>query len=701
MRADIQGLRMLAVTLVVVFHLFPTILPGGFIGVDVFFVISGFLITGHLLREVEASGHINIGQFWARRARRLLPAALLVLAFCLALTLLVMPSTTRLLNLGEIAAASVYVLNWVLASSSTDYMAQGTPDSLVQHYWSLSVEEQFYIVWPVLLTVAIVLSMWLHNRKPGHASAGRNRMIRRRAIVAALLIVFALSLAFSIYETAVSQPTAYFVTTTRAWEFALGGFVALVPTSTLPALQRAVVSGIALVALAWTAFAFGPQTAFPGWIALIPVLATAALIWVGDSSESFAPQRLARPKWVQFLGDTSYAVYLWHWPLIVVLAATLASWSEFARALIVVPLTVVLAGITKKYVEDPVRRARGSIRRPLVTFAAVAIATATVAGVALGSSALLRHAIEQRQAELTAPVPEVAPEQQATGPAAIAPGSCIGADAVLNGCENPHAYTDTIDPAFTAIDRPSNWFVEPPADAHCTLNSVADQVERSCNFPAASDDAPQIMLIGDSHAEHVASPIQRAAAANGWGWRYESRAGCSLFSPPDPDDVPLEARCVEWAQQTREAIASDPTIDTVILTVRVALYESWLEEATEGINTLKAAGKNVVVLRDVPEVGVIDENGNRSIGPNCVLLNEGIDDACSWPDENLPDWLVEAANATGSPVIDLHEIMCPGGTCHMLFGGTIAYFDENHLSKTFAATLADWFSRQLYPLVSS
>ncbi|OAN41282.1 acyltransferase family protein [Microbacterium sp. H83] len=292
-RRDIQGLRALAVTLVVVFHLLPALLPGGYVGVDVFFVISGFLITAHLLRELEATGTVRVTEFWARRVRRLLPASLLVLAVCAVLTFTVMPGITRVQNFFEIAVASGYVLNWNLAASAVDYLNASNPESLVQHYWSLSVEEQFYLVWPLLLVVAVFLAF--RGRPPRGEIAGRTSHggTTRRAVLAALLLVFVASLVFSIVETARSQPSAYFITTTRAWEFALGGLVALVPTLRLGGIVHAAVSWVALAAIVASAFLFGAGTAFPGSIALIPVGATALLILLGDSDSPVSPQRLS------------------------------------------------------------------------------------------------------------------------------------------------------------------------------------------------------------------------------------------------------------------------------------------------------------------------------------------------------------------------------------------------------------------------
>ncbi|MGH2943554.1 MAG: acyltransferase family protein, partial [Solirubrobacteraceae bacterium] len=226
LRPEIQALRALAVLTVVVYHLWPAAMPGGFVGVDVFFAISGFLITAHLVREVEKTGRLSIWRFWARRARRLLPAALLTLLACAVATLLLVPQLYWQQFLTEIGASTAYVQNWQLAADAVDYLAAENRPSPVQHFWSLSAEEQFYVVWPLLIVVAAV---WAARR--------------RLAIAIVLALVTGLSLAYSITETAANPAAAYFVTPTRAWEFGAGGLLALLGTRTrLPDAVRAALS---------------------------------------------------------------------------------------------------------------------------------------------------------------------------------------------------------------------------------------------------------------------------------------------------------------------------------------------------------------------------------------------------------------------------------------------------------------------------
>ncbi|QIM19279.1 acyltransferase [Leucobacter coleopterorum] len=611
-RLDIQGLRALAVVLVVVFHLFPAWLPGGYIGVDIFFVVSGFLITGHLLRELETTGRIRVTEFWARRVRRLLPASLLVLVVTLLLTMTVMQTNTRPQNYGDISYAAGYILNWRLAANSVDYLNSALPPTLVQHYWSLSIEEQFYLVWPLLILLVVGIAALL--KKPS-----------RRFVLGALIAVLLASLAFSVMETARSQPAAYFVTTTRAWEFALGGLVAMIPAWRGPSLVRGLVSLAAVAAIGACALLFGPGTAFPGAIAVIPVLAAAVLIWSGDSERGgwrFAPQRLTHNRVIQFLGDTSYSIYLWHWPLILAVTAAIpeAGWG-WRRAAIVVPVTVLLAWLTLRWVEDPVRRAPGLLKRRSATFVLMGGAIAAIIGFAASQIVAIQQDVDQRRTEI-----ESLLRGDKNG-GATGVGLCVGAYAVLNKCPDPHRYDEAlIDPAFAQEDTPWKWFRSAEKDGHCTGQVVSTWVERSCDFPGLG---AQILLIGDSHAEQFATPLQHLAAESDWGLRVESRASCEIFDVPSTISDEEAARCREWSEQQLSAIEADPSIDIVIVSVRADLV-SGEADPKPALSRLRDAGKQVVVMRDAPSVGIFGAEGQSLSGPDCLIRQGPIDDACSW-----------------------------------------------------------------------
>ncbi|MER7796518.1 acyltransferase family protein [Microbacterium sp. NPDC096154] len=671
MRLDIQGLRALAVALVVVFHLAPAALPGGYIGVDVFFVISGFLITAHLLREVERTGTVRVTEFWARRVRRLLPAAFLVLIVSALAALFLLPRTVLLQNLSEIALAAVYVLNWGLAANSVDYLAESNDPSLVQHYWSLSVEEQFYLVWPLL----VIAALWAATK------AGRGR--DRRAITVMLLVVLAASFTFSVYATGVAQPSAYFVTPTRAWEFAAGGLVALLPSGVLRAgRSHALLSWAAAGAIVGSAVLFDENTAFPGWIALVPVLATATLLWAGDSDSTWAPQYLAKAAPVQLIGDTSYAIYLWHWPLIVGFTALAGRAPGWKWALVIGAASVALAIATKQLVEDPVRSTpRRWMSRRLPTFAFMAAGIAVVSAVTV----LPAEAARAQNADVIAEAQTLIDDED----------GCFGAYAVLNDCDDPYARTGTVNATVAQEDRFRETGVLADS-ARCDERRVATQLETTCAL-GDSDSSARAVLLGDSHAEHLATALDAVASDRGWSLEMRTRSGCSGFMSPEAGRDPARQGCVPWGDEVYEAVLAAEDIDVVIVAARTFLYPAIHHRALaeERLSALIDAGKRVVVIRDVP--GALNEwplSHSAESVPQCVARTGG-DDACAWDPPAIEDWLLEAARSVDADVVDPWEVLCDDAGCHSIIGGTIVYFDDNHLTTTFARTLAPWLQREL------
>ena len=672
-RRDIQGLRALAVTLVVVFHLVPAALPGGYIGVDVFFVISGFLITGHLLREVDRTGRVRVLAFWGRRVRRLLPAAFLVLLVSAALTALCMPAAVREQNFLEIAFAGIYGLNWLLAGNSVDYLAADNQPSLVQHYWSLSVEEQFYIAWPLL----IVLVLWLCAKLPLAA--------RKAAIAWALVVVFGVSLAYSVIETARSQPSAYFVTTTRAWEFAAGALLVFAPQLRLAPWLRAALAWIAGAAVLASAVLLTGASPFPGWIAIVPVCGAAALIWLGDSTVSWSPQRLSHAVPVQFIGDTSYAIYLWHWPLIVVMTAQLGRAPGWIWGVGIALVTVLLAFLTKRYVEDPVIRAPGALQRTGVTFAGMAIGIALVLAASVTPVLVQQGAARAQATSIDDRTADTA--------------GCFGAYAVLNECADPFVVPADLDVAYAAADSYQNWMREQP---ECEDSPVGALSQTVCESPGGGTG---VVLIGDSHAKQYVRPMLEIAERQDWNFRMIALTGCSGLEPPEVwNRNEKQLACLGWGEQLHQDLLTDPSVTTVIVTANTMVQPEFEAFASERLRDYIAAGKQVVVIRDAPglaRAGMDVVPDTPMTAPECVESAGPLAaDPCGWQPLAANDWLMHAAQQAGAEVVDPRQLVCSAdGTCHAIIGGVVVYFDDDHLSQTFLRTMTPWLEDQLVAII--
>ncbi|MFE0377181.1 acyltransferase family protein [Streptomyces inhibens] len=366
-RPDIQALRALAVGLVVLNHLWPTRLAGGYVGVDVFFVISGYLISAHLIREIDGTGRIRIVQFYARRVRRLLPAAFLVLVSVVVAAFFLVPHARWAAYAHEVMASALYWENWLLTAEFSSHPVDFTKFTAVTSYWSLSVEEQFYLCWPLFLLLLFRL------RTP-------------RARFAGIAAVGLASLAFCVYLTAVAQGPGYFVTPIRVWEFAIGTVVALGGARfELPKVAAQAASLLGFAAILGSAVLFTGTTEFPGAIALIPTVGAGLVIAAGARPGRQWHTALTSSAPVQLLGDISYSLYLWHWPLVVLVPfAVPGGVLTFSTRVGIVAVSLVLAYLSKRLVEDRIRtwpRLVGSVR---LTFAGMAAGMAAVCLVAGG-----------------------------------------------------------------------------------------------------------------------------------------------------------------------------------------------------------------------------------------------------------------------------------------------------------------------------
>ena len=383
--------------MVVIYHLYPSALPGGFAGVDVFFVISGYLITGHLWRGYAQTGKVGLADFWGRRARRLIPAAALVLTVTWIASRVIEPATQLANTAQQILASALYYQNWQLSSDAVNYFKSGDAATPVQHFWSLSVEEQFYLVWPLLFLLAAFLTAMFATRRaapvladtggqPGRAARrARTRGAAVGVLTAALVIA---SLAYSVHETNANAPAAYFMTTTRMWELGAGGLLALAPARLARALARQGWLGwFGLAVVIESAFLFTGSMAFPGAVALLPVLGAVALIAGGSAQGRYGPSRLTSARLMVFIGGISYSLYLWHYPLINLYTGWRGRAPGPLSGPVILAVAVLLAWLTKTFVEDKVRLAPfiarhrwRSLAVALVAVVPVALAAVYIAG---------------------------------------------------------------------------------------------------------------------------------------------------------------------------------------------------------------------------------------------------------------------------------------------------------------------------------
>jgi peptidoglycan/LPS O-acetylase OafA/YrhL len=694
-RPDIQGLRAVAVLLVLTYHLWPNTITGGFVGVDVFFVISGFLITAHLLQHPPRRTR-DLLEFWGRRIRRLLPAAFVVLAVTAVASRLLAPDTQWASIATQTMASAFYVQNWVLAANSVDYLAAAEAPTPVQHYWSLSVEEQFYVVWPIL----ILAIFWF---------AGRARMWPLLATRIAMLAVIAGSLYVSITATAADPANVYFITPTRVWELAAGGLVATLPSLGAWRLPGRLVDGAAWVGLGMLLVAgavISADTPFPGTAAILPVAGT-ALVILAAANGALSPTRLLRLRPIQHLGDTSYSIYLWHWPLIALWPYALGPITPVGSA-VIVAATIGLASITKIHVEDRFRFAP-SLQPlwPTFRFAVVGMLVLAIAGSAqlLDSQLRLNAAIASVEDGTDLPdmldpgstdhpstdaLASPAGSGQPGQPSSPTPGttSCVGAAAIIRGFD-----ACPVNPAAKMVPAPVAASAD-KSDAYrdnC-WNYAPFAARITCTYGTGP---VKVALVGNSHAGQWLPALQVLAKKHGWTITTYLASQCNVT------DAALEfyssaksTGCTTYGAWVKSQVQGK-AFDLVFWSERQSVTtkgDSW--SATEAaavagytplLQALSAAGTNVLVVQDTPFPG--------SSIPDCLALHTTNEPACNgtpatWAWMNpLYDTAVSLA-LPGISTMESHAYLCTATVCPAVIGSLVAYFDGSHMTATYARTLA-------------
>ncbi|GGF30251.1 acyltransferase family protein [Subtercola lobariae] len=717
----IQGLRAIAVLLVVIYHFEPGRLTGGYIGVDVFFVISGFLITQQLSRELERTDRIKLPSFWAKRVRRLLPAALLVLLFSTVATLVIMPLSALTENLKEILASTFYVENWALAANSVDYLAASNDASLVQHYWSLSLEEQFYLVWPILLLGASFFGVKRLATKYGDRG-------RWNAMIALVVIATVVSFVLSVVATNNDPAAAYFVTYTRVWEFGVGALLALILRLRPTRGWFVNVLGYAgVLAILIAGFTYDRNTPFPGYAALVPVLGTAAVIVSHRSEHRYDIGRVLSTRVPRFFGDISYSLYLWHWPLIVI-APFIPGWglSIYNRVALFV-IAVVLAWLTKKFVEDPTRQLKFfALRKPRFTFsfmlagmavmvllvssvwvvqqpkydAAASQLASTVSdppacfGAASGPGPEVTDATGTHQQVATAAGAAASGAGTATAPA-TSTGTGSGADAGGAAVTCPNAaLADTIipSPGFGNADRPAH------PECLVTLN---DSGLYACHFGSTDPNAKRVALIGDSHAFALLSPFIQLADDNGWALTTYIKGGCPWNTVPMPGVDAFSRSCNAWQANLTAELASVQPYDVIFTAALADATAPGTSASGQALASGFSDAWKEVTAKGTPVVTTVD-NPAWTDDPNKCLRTSAESD-CTEPraDGLVADPPVaiaaKASIAAGEHVtlLDFSNTYCTATDCLAVIGGANVYRDQDHLTNTFATTLTPYLKAAL------
>jgi peptidoglycan/LPS O-acetylase OafA/YrhL len=663
-RPDIEGLRAIAIVAVLLAHAGVPFLAGGYVGVDVFFVISGFLITGLLVRELEGTGTISLRGFYARRAKRLLPLSAVLLTAVGVFSMILLSPLRNTEVAGDIIASALYVANWHFAAQSVDYFAQGLEPSPVLHLWSLAIEEQFYVVWPGLMLAVT----WLFRR--------RGYSVRPILWVAVTAIVVG-SLVYGIVLTDDKPAFAYFSTFARAWELGLGAALALVGAVKLPRLGAVALGWAGVAAIVYASFAFNGETSFPGTAALVPTLGAAALILSGTALAATAAGVTgvrAGAGWllslapVRYVGRISYSWYLWHWPFIIFAAAIWGPRLSVAAGLLAVAASWVPTQLTHTLIEDPVRRAPALRVLPnrAIALGLACMAVAVAVGIGLrDSQPTVRLAKIDDVPGAAALVDQPVPQETAT---ALRPN-----------------------PLKARADRGRSYY------EGCMVG-IEGTNSNKCLYGNPTGERT-LILFGDSHAMQYFPAVEELAEIHGWRLIVLTKAEC----PPEEVEVKsmVEDReysqCDEWREETLKRIEGGDEHVTVVMSGDTEytpygpdgeeLSGNEAAEAMEAgylrtLRRIEAAGPHAVVIRDNPS-SVEDV-------PSCVSEDIQHLGRCAFPRHKEWDreYDVRAANASpDTHLVDFIGDICPGEVCRAVIGNALVYRDKDHLTATFARTL--------------
>ena len=597
---QIQGLRAVAALLVTIFH--ARLMPGGFIGVDIFYVISGYLITGLIIREIDKTGRLDLNEFYQRRIKRLLPTSVFVLFITAIVGMFVLPAITRDALGRDLFAAAAYVSNYLFAWWENDYQNLNATPSPFIHYWSLAVEEQFYVVWPIFI---LFLSRY-----------------GKRAIFQGVAIVTALSLLLSIYLTQVAPIWAFYSLPTRAWELGFGALLLFIPDRYL---RNRFLPWIGAIGIAIATFNFDESTAFPGFNALLPVVATAILIGSIPVWPRFFND-LSNNRLMQWLGAISYPLYLWHWPALVLPSSALGRPLQIRERFLCILLTIVLAHITSKFVEQPLRHRSFSAKK-IYGFFATTTAVSLLAGVAIASTS--SSVINVKGTNYSFNLEQVVAKPGVYG----------------DGCHVNYGEIESGD---------------------CTYGEIGSAIK--------------VVLYGDSHAAQWFPTLEVLAREKGFELISLTKSACPSVDVPRSDQGAYKnSECDKWRENSVKRIQKIKPTAVILSSFQYFTeprgYSSraqwWNEGQRRLLADLQGSSRNLIYISDTPQP-------LRDI-PNC-LASQDVKDCDTT--EKTPNVIIN-----GFKKIDPTPWLCTN-VCSSIKDGYVVYRDGSHISVQSALALA-------------
>ena len=654
-RNEIQGLRAAASLLIAVYHIWFNRVSGG---VDVFFVLSGFLIIGSLTREVESQQRVAMSAYYTRIARRIFPLAYVVLGVAIVGTWIFVSRVYWDDMFGGIRAASVYLANVFFASTSVEYLGQDANTSPVQHFWAMSIQGQFYLFVPLFIVAVAYMARRLGTSLRGF-------------IVSSIAVITVLSFVFSVIATPREPAPMYFNSFARVWEFGIGGLLALVATRLIFRERIAsVMAWVGVVVVFGNAAVIG-DIAYPGYIALVPVAGAVLVVLAGQTAAPSLPIRFLGTKPLARLGEYSYGFFLWHWPLLIFGKLHFNAESvSFIGGVAILLGSLVLAVVTYHLIEVPfLQRRQGHRKIPTVReFAVLCLSL----GLVLGATSVL-------QGQLSRDLDVYADGSVTAATVPEGPVVPTAAEAELFNPLRPLRP----DPLVADDDRGQTRI------DGCFLKDKSTSRVEICSY--GDPTGPTVALVGGSHSLHWFSAVQAAAVTHNWDLQVMVKVTCRYEQITDTS-------CGRWVGNTEQHLLNNPP-DLVITTATVGSkrQERVPESYVERWKTLSNAGIPILAIRDNPWFPY-------SI-PACVDENRTDPSVCSM---NRNELLLEenpaiaaTADIDNMHLADFTDYLCDQDRCHAVIDNVVTYRDRDHLTSTYVSRLAPVMEEKLLQILPS
>jgi peptidoglycan/LPS O-acetylase OafA/YrhL len=636
-RPELEGVRTVAAFLVAVYHIWVGAVSGG---VDVFFIVSGYLITTSLVSKIEKEGHIKLIDYWMGLARRLFPIAFAVLLFSAVASIFILPQSQWKQVISEIFASAFYLENWYLAVSSVDYLAQNNQASPLQHFWALSLQGQFYILWPFVVLAAYFLAEKVFGTPV------------RKTMLGVLISLFVLSLGYSVYKTGVNQPWAYFDTFARVWEFSLGGILALlIPYLQFKKTVSMILGWAGLAVICFTGILLPVSTVFPGYAALLPTTGVILVIIAAENSTRLGVDKLLGSKPFLYFGSLSYGFYLWHWPLLIFYYAyNEVETVPFVHGLIIILIAFLLSLASVNVLETPVRNIsiKQSKKKLAVVLASLLIPLICVNG---GWAYYVAGQDEQRYD--------------------------------LEEYPGAMSISDGVKPAPDKQPVPSTLVVKEdlPAfyDKPECFSGIEEEKFTKCSLGDTNNPKYTVALVGGSHSGHWFPALEALSDDMKLEIEIYNKDACR-FSTNDFDGL-LNESCMKWNEKVIEKLKEEPP-DAVFTTANVGAGDTIPKGYLEQWEKLEDI-TNIFAIRDNPAM--------EGDPPQCVEQKESAEE-CSMPRDQVLSEIVPWENTEGIPgnvtFFDSSKYFCDDTSCSPVVGNVLVYRDYHHLSTLYSRTMA-------------